>query len=273
MTEGFRIIAHRGASAHAPENTLAAFETALAQGAAEVELDVRLSADDQVVVFHDDRLDAKTSLEGRVKHYRAELLRRVDLGPWFARTHAGEAPPGGETCIPFLEDVFARLGTRVHYHVELKGWDDLLPLRVMRAIDAHGLQEHVTLTSFSMRPLLEIRKLDAETPITFLLRDAADAMRSAEFRPELEKRSLGEVHAYWIEAAAAARLQHVGVRAADLETSTVTRARDRGLAVRAWGVRHGSDLRHVVRCGAIGATVDWPGRARTIVDETMAPVT
>jgi glycerophosphoryl diester phosphodiesterase len=265
MKDGFRLIAHRGASAHAPENTLAAFEKALAMGAREVELDVRLSADDRVVVFHDDRLDPKTPLEGRVKHYDLALLERADLAPWFERTHPDEPVALGETCIPRLETVFERLGQQVHYHVELKGWDALLPLRVMRLVDAYGLEGHVTLTSFSMRPLLEIRKLDPAVPITFLLRDAADALRSAEFRPELEQRSLAEVHDYWITTAAEAGFQLVGVRAADLREETVRQARVRGLSVRAWGIRHESDLLHAVQCGAIGATVDWPARARGIL--------
>ena len=59
MSQSFRLIAHRGASAHAPENTLVAFRHALELGAQEVELDVRLSSDGEIVVFHDDRLDEK----------------------------------------------------------------------------------------------------------------------------------------------------------------------------------------------------------------------
>ena len=272
MTEGFRIIAHRGASAHAPENTLTAFDAAVQLGATEVELDVRLSADDCVVVFHDDRLDGKTRVTGRVKNYDATFLRRVDLAPWFVRTHPDEAPPVGDTCIPLLEEVFERLGSRVHYHVELKGWDDLLPLLVMRTVDAFGLRECVTLTSFSMRPLVEVRKLDPDVPITFLLRDAADALRSAEFRPELERRSLAEVHDYWIAAAADAGFQHVGVRAADLQTETVERARASGLAIRGWGVATEEDLLKLMRLRAIGATVDWPGRARSLLAASQGEV-
>ena len=61
MHREFLLIAHRGASAHAPENTLAAFDRAIELGADEIELDVRMSADGVVVAFHDDRLDAKTA--------------------------------------------------------------------------------------------------------------------------------------------------------------------------------------------------------------------
>ncbi len=280
MSSDFRIIAHRGASAHAPENTIASFEAAIALGAEEVELDVRLSADAQIVVFHDDRLDEKTALEGRVRHYDARVLESADLIPWFTRRARSDIERSldgvltldpktthkDETCIPRLETIFERLGDRVRYHVEIKGWDDLLPLSVLRTIDAHGLRDRVMLTSFSRQPLLEIRKLDPDVPITFLLRDAADALRSSEFRPELEGRSLAEIHAYWIEEAKRSEFQWVGIRAADLSAEIVTFARSCGLEIRCWGIRTREDLLRAVERGAIGATVDWPGRARALVD-------
>lgn len=276
MSRAFRIIAHRGASAHAPENTLAAFERAIALGADEVELDVRLSADGRIVAFHDDRLDDKTALRGRVRHYDARVLERVDLQPWFrsrgpstrcevSSTDDPVEEPGA-TCIPRLEAIFGRLRRRVRYHIELKGWDDLLPLAVMRAIDDFGLREHVTLTSFSRRPLVEVRKLDPGVPITFLLRDAADALRSSEFRPELEGRRLDEIHAYWIDEAARSGFDWVGIRAADLSPEAVRHARRRGLEIRCWGIGQAAHLRRAVELGAVGATVDWPGRARALLE-------
>ncbi len=79
----FRVIAHRGASAYAPENTLPAFERALEVGAAEVELDVQLSRDDVLVLFHDRTLDRKTNLTGRVRDHAADALRGADIGSWF----------------------------------------------------------------------------------------------------------------------------------------------------------------------------------------------
>ena len=286
MSSDFRIIAHRGASAHAPENTIASFETAVELGADEVELDVRLSADGQIVAFHDDRLDRKTPLEGRVRHYDTQVLERTDLAPWFARRPRSEVERSlhdastidrlgrgeEETCIPRLETIFDRLGDRVRYHVEIKGWDDLLPLEILRTIDAHGLRDRVTLTSFSKRPLVEVRKLDPDLPITFLLRDAADALRSSEFRPALEGRSLEEVHAFWIDEAKEAGFQWVGIRAADLCADIVRYARSCGLEIRCWGIRTREDLSRAVELGAIGATVDWPGHARALVREMAGPV-
>ncbi len=265
MTAPFRVIAHRGASAHAPENTIPAFERAILLGATEVELDVRFSADERIIVFHDDSLDRKTSVSGRVRDYPAGYLLRVDIGRWFDRTHP-ELEERFEGCpLVSLEQVFEALGRRVHYHIELKGWEDLLALRVLQEIDRFDLRDLVTVTSFSKRPLVQMRALDPELPICFLLRDAADAIRSAEFRPALAGLGVEEVQDYWIDEAARAGFQQVGVRAADVRPRTLARAAGRGLEVRAWGIRNESDLVHVARLGAVGATVDWPDRAFDLI--------
>lgn len=263
--QAFRVIAHRGASAHAPENTLVAFERALELGALEVEMDVRFSADERIVVFHDDALDGKTNGEGRVRHHSAAALKRVDIGSWFDAGHPGHAERFSGTRIALLDEVLDLIGGRVHHHIEIKGFDDLLPLRLLQTIDAHALRADVTITSFALRPLVQMRSLASELPICLLLRDAHDALRSPEFRPELEGCSAEEIHDYWIDAAAAEGFQQVGVRAADTPARTIARAADRGLEVRGWGVRNEDDLVHLVRLGAVGATVDWPGRALEIV--------
>jgi len=230
-------------------------------GAREVELDVRFSADERIIVFHDDSLDRKTDVTGRVRDYPAEYLLRVDIGRWFDRTHPGVEERFEGCPLASLEQVFEALGRRVQYHIEIKGWEDLLPLRLLQEVDHFGLRDRVTITSFSMRPLLQMRVLDARIPICFLLRDAADAIRSAEFRPELAGCSAPAVQDYWIDEAARAGFQQVGIRAADLRPRTLARAAGRGLLVRGWGIRDESDLAHVARLGAVGATVDWPQRA------------
>src|ERR1041384_1681065 len=78
------IFAPRGASAHAPENTLAAFELALTQQADAIELDVKLSSDGQVIVIHDPTVDRTTSHHGRVKDFPLRELRSFDAGSFFS---------------------------------------------------------------------------------------------------------------------------------------------------------------------------------------------
>ncbi len=266
MKAHFRVIAHRGASAHAPENTLPAFVLATAMGAFEIELDVRFSADEKIIVFHDDVLDHKTDRQGRVSHYDARTLKRTEIGDWFDRTHPERTGDYTGTRVTGLAEVFELLGDTVHYHIELKGFDDLLPIRLLQLVDEFELRERVTVTSFSMRPLRAIRAICPDIPVCFLLRDAHDALRSAEFRPELQGASAAAVHDYWIDEAANEGFSQVGVRADDVAPRTVARAADRGVEVRGWGVGCEDDLRHLIHIGAIGATVDWPARAIAIRD-------
>jgi glycerophosphoryl diester phosphodiesterase len=266
MSARFRVIAHRGASAHAPENTLPAFERALADGVREVELDVRFSSDLELIVFHDDVLDHKTARSGRVRHYDAATLRRTDVGEWFDRTHPEAGGLWKGTCVVGLEEVLRTLGPRVRYHIEIKDAEELLPLRLLQCLDLHALCDRVTVTSFSLRPLLAVRRAAPELPVCLLLRDAHDALGSAEFRPELEGRPADAVHDYWIDQAAAAGFQQVAMRAADVTPRAVARAADKGVGLRGWGVRDEADLVHLLGLGAVGATVDWPARARAIVD-------
>ncbi len=79
------IIAHRGASALAPENTLAAFRRAIADGAEGIEFDVRLSKDGAVVVFHDATLQRLTNRKNLVSSQTLEELQQIDIGSWFRR--------------------------------------------------------------------------------------------------------------------------------------------------------------------------------------------
>jgi len=265
VAKPFRVIAHRGASAHAPENTIPAFLLALELGAEEVELDIRFSSDLELVVFHDDSLTEKTSWSGRVCHYTAETLSRVDIGTWFDGRHPEVTTRYAGTTVARLEDVFEALGDRAHYHLEIKGYDDLLPVRLLQAVDRYGLRDQVTISSFSMRPLVGVRAFDPDVPVCLLLRDAADALRSAEFRTELEGATLPEVQCYWIEAAARAGFQQVGIRAEDVDAESVAFAEKHGLSARGWGVETPEQLERLIELGAIGATVDWPGRALDIV--------
>jgi glycerophosphoryl diester phosphodiesterase len=106
------LIAHRGDSAHAPENTLPAFAQALAKGADWIELDLTLSADGQAVVSHDDTLWRRARRRARVDQLRAEELAHVDVSHGF--------PGFSGTGLPSLSEVLDRFGKQVSFYLELK---------------------------------------------------------------------------------------------------------------------------------------------------------
>jgi glycerophosphoryl diester phosphodiesterase len=138
------IFAHRGASAHAPENTLAAFELALAQNADAVELDVKLSADGQVIVIHDSTVDRTTNGHGKVQNMTLAEIKALDAGSFFSSNFAGEK-------IPTLEEVFETLGQRAFINIELKNHkrhgEDLVQ-DVCMLVKKHQMQKWVMFSSF-----------------------------------------------------------------------------------------------------------------------------
>lgn len=112
------VCAHRGASASAPENTLAALRLAIDQGADMAEIDVQLSADGHPVLFHDDRLGRTAPGTAGIGALTLRALRALDAGSWFSPAFAGER-------IPTLAEVLDEVGARLPLNIELKiGGDD-----------------------------------------------------------------------------------------------------------------------------------------------------
>ncbi len=159
--------AHRGASHDAPENTLAAFRLAAQQGADGIELDVTLSADGEVVVIHNDTVDATTDGSGAVSALPLAALKELDAGAWFGPDFAGER-------IPTLVEVFEALGGRVLINVELKGLSykaDGLEAKVAALIDRHNLAQRVIISAFNPLRLRRMRRVAPGLPLGFLHED------------------------------------------------------------------------------------------------------
>src|SRR3972149_5202117 len=133
------IFAHRGASACAPENTLAAFQLALEQGAPAIEFDVKLTSDGQVVVIHDQTANRTTDGAGNVANLPLAALRELDAGSWLSAAFRGER-------IPSLDEVFEALGKKLFMNVELTNYatsfDTLIP-KVAHLVKKHGLENCV----------------------------------------------------------------------------------------------------------------------------------
>ncbi|MFN2146831.1 MAG: glycerophosphodiester phosphodiesterase, partial [Anaerolineales bacterium] len=113
------VIAHRGASAFAPENTLSAFTLAVKQGADAIELDAKLTADGRVVVYHDLTLDRTTSGKGKLAEKSLAELKRLDAGSFMGQEFRGER-------IPTLDEVFETVGDTLLINVELTNYGSVL---------------------------------------------------------------------------------------------------------------------------------------------------
>jgi glycerophosphoryl diester phosphodiesterase len=226
------VVAHRGASAYAPENTLAAFDLAARMGVTHIELDVRETRDGQVVVLHDATLERTTNGRGPVADRTLAEVQRLDAGAWFGPAFAGER-------IPTLDAVLARYRGRLHVQVEIKGRSDTLPRAVVETIRRHGMSASVTVISFDAAQLEKVRALAPELVTGWLLGDvSADTM---------------------------VRARELGVSLVSLQASTVTadlvrRLHAGGFTVLAWGVETEETMRDVVRAGADGIVIDFPDK-------------
>ena len=162
-----KIYAHRGASGYAPENTLRAFALAADMGADGVELDVQISKDGRLVVFHDDELSRLTGFTGSVADYTyAELCRMPVI-------HAVDATE--RDVAPLLEDVLALLRERgLSVNIELKNSRAAFPAleeKTLEAVEKAGMREKTIYSSFNHYSLLKVRRLDPNA-VCGLLYDA-----------------------------------------------------------------------------------------------------
>ncbi|HEX2980113.1 MAG TPA: glycerophosphodiester phosphodiesterase family protein [Anaerolineaceae bacterium] len=161
------VFAHRGASAHAPENTLSAFKLALAQGAPAMELDAKVTKDGQVIVMHDPSVDRTTNGHGLVKDLTLAELRELDAGSSFSPAYRGE-------CVPTLEEVFAELGKKFFINVELTNYttpNDGLVGKVVELVRRMDLAGYVMFSSFNPTNLARARQLLPGVPLGYLTLD------------------------------------------------------------------------------------------------------
>jgi glycerophosphoryl diester phosphodiesterase len=237
----FRIIAHRGASAYAPENTHAAFALTQRMGVSEVELDTQLTTDGKIALCHDSTLERYGHGAQVVEAMSWDALAALDMGAWFSPfLFAGER-------MITLDDLFATYGAGFTYHVEIKGKAAGLPASVHAAIQQHGLRDHCIVTSFNYDALVAMRAIDADIRLGWLVRGI-----------DTDKVALAQ----------AIKLYQLCPIANTIDAEQVTLARQVVREVRAWGLsgatiqNHNAELialiHRVLACGCDGMTINWP---------------
>lgn len=247
------LLGHRGASAYAPENTLAAFRRALDLGADGFELDVTLSADAVPVVIHDDTVDRTTDGEGRVDRLTLAQLKQLDAGYWakFGAEFAGER-------IPALAEVFAELGQRALINVELKedpSPDRKLAEKVVALIHEHGVAERVVVSSFYYDNLRRVKAVAPMLPVGLL------------YSPNEPLRMLRA----WLGPGVRAEAHHPYYRL--INAATLRWYHVRGYRVNVWTVNAEADLARLVRLGVDGIITDRPDVALRIRQQLQPPST
>ena len=228
------VIAHRGASGHAPENTLAAFRKAVSLGAAFIETDLQLSRDARFVAIHDATVDRTTSGKGPVHDLTLAELRQLDAGSWFGSEFAGER-------IPTLEEIFAFSKKHdVVFYLELKpsgSWGGEHAL--ISALRESGEIPRTIVISFDTAILESVRKLEP-TLMTGVL-----------YEGQIEKP---------VDRAVEIGARQVAVRGDLVTPALLTEARKKDLQVVCWTVNQPAHMRLLMDAGVDGIMSDYPDR-------------
>ncbi|MCH7587322.1 MAG: glycerophosphodiester phosphodiesterase [Chloroflexi bacterium] len=229
------VIAHRGASAYAPENTLAAFRLAEELGAQAIELDVKLTKDERVVVLHDATLERTTSGRGPLSKFSYEEIKHLDAGSSFGPTFAKEI-------IPTLEQVFIHLGSGMLINIELTNYAnpfDALPAKVVEIVRRAGNASQILFSSFSVIALIRARRMAPEIPTGLLVRNS-----TAMWLTALMQRLLKVEYFHPQDGMVTARM--------------LDKIRNMNMAVNVWTVNDQSRMRTLLDMGVAGLITDEP---------------
>ena len=228
------VIAHRGASGNAPENTLAAFRKAVALGATFIETDLQLSRDARFVAIHDGTVNRTTNGQGSVHDMTLADLRRLDAGSWFGSEFAGER-------IPTLEEIleFSKKNDVVFY-LEIKpgsAWGGEHAL--IGALRDSGEIPRAVVISFDAAIVLNVRKIEP-TLMTGLL-------YNGQIENPLDKA---------VEIGA----RQLVVRGDLVTPALIAQAKKKDLHVVCWTVNNPAHMRMLIAAGVDGIMSDYPDR-------------
>lgn len=224
-----RIIAHRGNSSEAPENTLAAVKSALELNVDAIEIDLHLSKDNQLIVMHDDAVDRTTNGTGKIREMTVEELKKFDAGNWKGEAFKGEPIP---TFREVLEIVKGR--TRLFVEMKVPGAEEVL-----------------------LQDLRDFDMLDDVVIISFYPEVCA---RLSELAPDLPCAVLTAVSTFeeFVEVAKRAKTKALDLYHARLDRDAAEKLLDRGYVLWAWTIDDEENMKRAVELGITGITTNKP---------------
>ena len=256
------VIGHRGASALAPENTLAAFALALSEGADGLEFDVRLARDGVPVVIHDATLRRTCLRDGYVSALSSSELRRADAGAWFNRRFPRLARDEyARERVPTLAEVFGETGARSRaLYVELKfergeAWEPLAS-GVVKLVRGFGLESRVVVESFAHEAVAGVKRVAPE------LRTAA-LFEAGAARPFITAREL-------VARARACGADEVALHYLLARRRTVEAARRAGFGAVVWTVDRPAWAERARSLGLRGLITNHPAKMRAALSTSPA---
>ena len=242
------VIAHRGFSGIAPENTLPALQLAIDSGADMVEFDVRVTKDHQLVVIHDATVERTTNGTGAVSQYTSQELQTLDAGTWFGQAFSG-------TPVPSFKQVLQLCNGSVYMNIEIKTDEQSAPAldhlvnRVSEHVLGMNVSRSVVISSYNLYIVRRLREINPDV-VTALLSDQ-EHLIECEL---LTARKVG------------ASALHVPIRLATKQLAD--RAREQNLITAVHTVNELPDMRRITALGFDGIFTDYPDRLRKLIEDT-----
>lgn len=232
-----KIVAHRGYSAVFPENTLSAFSGAIDIGADLIELDVQLTKDGEVVVFHDGTVERVTGRQGAVSEFTLEELKDMDAGAWFSSYYDGEQIPTLEEALTLIRD------SNCEVYLELKdiGEAEGFAEKVLETAKQCGMEERCIFASFRYEYLKEFKEMDAQARTLYNTVSAVDT---------LPENFPADYYGLWTES---------------VTPETVTAVHEAGKQAYVWTAGAPEQIRNLCGMGVDGIVTNYPGMARVLV--------
>ncbi|MDA2930194.1 glycerophosphodiester phosphodiesterase [Acidobacteria bacterium AH-259-O06] len=232
------VIAHRGASGEAPENTMAAFERAIEMKVDLIELDIHFSKDGEIMVIHDETVDRTTDGRGAIAEMTRNEVQALDAGSWFSPRFEGERVPTLSEVIELVKP------TPVNLLIEIKqgrGLPHGFEKRLIQAIQEHNILSRVIVQSFNHAA---VRKVKEENPS--IATGALIDYRSPDPVSEVK----------------AAGAETLGLKSSLVTREVIEKAHRNGLRVFVWTVNKLARIRKMLTLGVDGVITDYPSRVR-----------
>jgi glycerophosphoryl diester phosphodiesterase len=234
--DGFIVVAHRGASRAAPENTLASMKKAVEFGADYAECDVFQTKDGEIVLFHDEEMERTTGKEGMIWDYTLAELKEMEVGSWFREEFRGEP-------IPTLHEVVQLVKGKIKLNIEIKisGSDPDIAQKVVDIIRSEGIERECMVTSFEKPVIEKVKKIDPDLITGFIFDE--------EHPPDIFEGN-------W---------EYVCSKRNIVDEEFVQQAKQKGKKIFVWTVNYPAEMKKLIALGVDGIITDVPDVLREVL--------
>ncbi|MFP3377157.1 glycerophosphodiester phosphodiesterase [Bacillus sp. SIMBA_069] len=244
-------IAHRGASAYAPEHTIAAYKLGQQLKGDYIEIDLQMTKDGHLVAMHDETIKRTTNGTGLVKEHTLEEIKQLNASSFFNEKHPSLAKKEFEGAkVPTLEEIIETFGHNANYYIETKSPDEYpgMEEKLLEIIKHYEISDKVIIQSFSEASLQKIHSLDVNIPLVQLL-----PYKKAAQLTELEMKNY---KTYCIG---------LGMNYKYIDSAYVKSIQKNGLEVHPFTVDNETDMKKLILWGVEGMFTNYPDRLHSLL--------